>query len=336
MDRVIEIAPDADVTRLRCDRGVELTARHERVRHSADAALVVLRGGSLVARCSCWWRNAPVLDGDRVGLIGHYAAADRDAAAALLDRASGMLAGNGCCQAIGPVDGSTWRRYRFVDRSGPEYPFFLEPENPGHWPCDWKALGFAAVATYTSAITDDLALDVQRLAVASDALATARIAVRPLDLSRVEAELDAIFRLSLVSFARNFLYSPIDSDEFLESSRALLPFIHPELTLLAEQSGQLVGFVMALPDALQARRGTPVDTLIVKTVAVDPAVAGLGVGGALVALVHDRGRRFGFRRAIHALMHDGNVSQRISRRNAGAFRRYVVLGKKLAASGGGL
>ena len=89
---------------------------------------------------------------------------------------------------------------------------------------------------------------------------------------------------------------------------------------------------MALPDVLQAKRGHLVDTVIVKTVAVAPTLSGCGAGGALVALAHERARHLGFRRAIHALMHDGNVSGRISRRSADVFRRYVLLARSTNAA----
>ena len=164
-------------------------------------------------------------------------------------------------------------------------------------------------------------------------LRRAGVIVRPFDVSRTDTELHAIFRLLLASFERNFLYTPIAEEEFLLDSRALLPFVRPDLTLLAERDGQLVGFLMALPDVLQAQRGQPVDTVIVKTVAVAPVVSGCGVGSALVALAHDRARRLGFRRAIHALMHDSNVSRRISRRSARVFRRYVLLARSTNAAG---
>jgi predicted N-acetyltransferase YhbS len=136
----------------------------------------------------------------------------------------------------------------------------------------------------------------------------------------------------LASFERNFLYAPIAEEEFLHDGRTLLPFVRPELTFLAERDGQLVAFLMALPDVLQARRGRPVDTVIVKTVAVAPILHGSGVGSALVTLAHDRAQSLGFRRAIHALMHDSNPSLRISRRSARVFRRYALLARPTTAS----
>ena len=332
MDEVIEIATGADDVGARCDRGVELAPRDQRVRQAPDAVLVALRRGSLVARCSCWWRLTPVLDGHPVGMIGHYAAADRVAAGSVLERACAILSARERHQAVGPIDGSTWRRYRFAGDGHREAPFFLEPTNPGDWADDWAAAGFSPLATYVSAMTDDLTADDVRTTEAGDALRTAGVTVRPFDISRAETELHVIFQLLAASFDRNFLYAPIAEEEFLHDSRVLLPFVRPDLTLLAEREGRLVGLLMALPDVLQGKRGHVVDTVIVKTVAVAPTLSGCGVGGALVALAHDRAHRLGFRRAIHALMHDGNVSRRISRRSARVFRRYALLARPTSAA----
>jgi GNAT superfamily N-acetyltransferase len=334
MDEVIEIVADAVAVGARCDRGVELAARDQRVRHSPDAVLVALRRGSLVARCSCWWRETPPLDAHPVGMVGHYAAADRVAAASVLERACALLAANECHQAVGPIDGSTWRHYRFAGEGSLTAPFFLEPNNPGDWPADWAASGFSPLATYVSAMTDDLTADDLRTGQAHDVLRNSGITVRPFDISRADAELQAIFQLLLASFARNFLYAPIAEAEFLHDGRALLPFVRPELTFLGERDGQLVALLMALPDVLQAQRGHPVDTVIVKTVAVAPMLSGSGVGSALVTLAHDRARRLGFRRAIHALMHDRNPSLRISRRSARVVRRYALLARPTTAAPG--
>ena len=45
-------------------------------RHRPDESWAVADGGSVIARCSLWWTEAPPLAGQRVGAIGHYAASD--------------------------------------------------------------------------------------------------------------------------------------------------------------------------------------------------------------------------------------------------------------------
>jgi GNAT superfamily N-acetyltransferase len=216
-----------------------------------------------------------------------------------------------------------------VDDRGREPPFFLEPNNPEAWPSHWTANGFLPLAHYTSALNEDLSHEDPRTDAVLERLPEQGIRIRRFDPARADQELRRIYALSLVAFRRNFLYSPIGESEFLVQNRAVLPAARPELILLAEREDQLVGFMFALPDALKARRGEPVDTVILKTIAVDPAFSGSGLGGAMLDLVQRAARRLGFRRAIHALMHEDNISRRISNRYGRTFRRYALFARLL-------
>jgi GNAT superfamily N-acetyltransferase len=321
---------DADPA-VTCDRGVSLVPAAERRLHSPDCTLVLIDRGSLAARCGCWWTGTPLHDGRHVGVIGQYAAADADSGDALLAKACELLASRGAATAVGPMDGTTWRRYRFIVDRGVEPAFFLEPDNPDEWPGHWTRAGFAPLATYTSAMNDDLRSEDPRTAAALHRLREAGIAIRTFDAARTDVELQHIFRLSLAAFGRNFLYTPIAEEEFVAQYHAVLPHVRPELVLLAEKGEALVGFMFALPDLLQARGGGTIDTVILKTVAVDPPLGGMGLGGALMDLVQRNARDMGFRRAIHALIFETNVSRKISDRSARTFRRYVLFSKQLPA-----
>lgn len=296
-----------------------------------DETLQLTAGGRVVARCSCWWTDVPVLDGRRLGAIGQYEAVDAASGAAILAQACDLLASHGCEIAVGPMDGTTWRRYRFVVERGTEPPFFLEPDNPDDWPAHWAAAGFECLATYTSALNDDLAQTDPRTEARRERLADAGITIRAFDAARADMELRHMFALSLSAFSRNFLYTPISEAEFLSQQTSLLPYVTPELVLLAEQEERLVGFMFAVPDALEAQRGRGGTTVIMKTMAVDPAVGGIGLGGTLFDLAQRSAHRLGFRRAIHALIHETNTSGRISGRYARTIRRYALLSRKLGA-----
>ena len=320
---------DADPA-VACDRSVALVAEAERRLHAPDRTLLLVEGGSLIARCSCWWTGTARIDDRPVGVIGHYAAADASASGSLLFAACALLSANGAALAVGPMDGTTWRRYRFIVDRGTEPPFFLEPDNPDDWPGHWSAAGFAPLATYTSAVNDDLHVEDPRTPAALERLRAVGIGIRTLETARTGEELQRIFTLSLSAFSRNFLYTPIGEAEFMAQYQAVLPYVQSELVLAAEKDGALVGFMFALPDLLQARCGGAVDTFIIKTLAVDRSVGGMGLGGTLTDLVQRKAHALGFRRAIHALMHETNVSQKISHHSARSIRRYALYAKPLA------
>ena len=309
--------------------GIPLAPRADRERHAPDRHVVLLQDGVAVARCSCWWNSGPSLAGERLGLVGHYAAAAAASGAALLSHACALLSSAGCTMAAGPMDGNTWRRYRFVVDRGPEPPFFLEPDNPDEWPAHWLDAGFAPLARYSSAINDDLAVQDPRTPASLARRADAGISIRTFDPNRADDELRRIYRLSLAAFSSNFLYTPIAEAEFTAQNAALLPLLEPELILLAVRDGELAGYVFALPDVLQAKRTGAADTFIIKTVAVDPAVAGHGLGSLLIDRVQQSARQMGFRRAIHALMHERNASRTISGRYGRTIREYALYSRAL-------
>ena len=285
--------------------------------------------GQAVARGSLWWRGTPAHEGHTVGYVGHYAVSDPGASPALLAVALERLAAERCTLAVGPVDGNTWQRYRLLTERGTEPPFFMEPDNPDEWPGQFAAAGFTPLAHYCSALNDDLTVDDPRLADLERRVAEQGITIQSLRPERFEEEMRRVHALSLLSFRDNFLYSPIGEADFLAQYAPIRPHLRPELVLLAERRGELVGYVFAIPNLSQAQTGLPVDTAIVKTMAVHPDQAGLGLGSLLMARCQQAVRAAGFTRAIHALFHEANRSGRISGHTARVIRRYTLFARPL-------
>jgi predicted N-acetyltransferase YhbS len=227
------------------------------------------------------------------------------------------------------MDGNTWRSYRLVSDAGSEPPFFLEPWTPLEWNAHFAAAGFAPLATYHSSLSADLARVDERVPEAAERLRSGGVRLRELDPARFAEELSRIHELSLQAFSRNDLFTPVSRDEFVAQYRAVERYVDPRLTLVGERDGELAGFAFALPDLLQAQRGGRPDTVIVKTVAVRAGRRYGGLGAWLTAEVHARAAAAGFKRAVHALMHDANNSANISRRYATTLRRYTLYARRL-------
>jgi L-amino acid N-acyltransferase YncA len=286
-------------------------------------------GTRTLASCSLWWRQTPALDGAHVGLIGHYQSEDAQAAAQLLEHACKRLAATHCAVAVGPMDGSTWHSYRFVTERGSEPPFFLEPDNPDEWPAQFRRAKFSPLARYTSALDAGLELRDERAPQIEQRLSAAGVEIRPFDIDRFEDEVRGIYRVSLASFERNFLYQPIGEAEFLEMYRPLARFVDPRLAFVAEHARAVAGFVFTLPDYAAQTRGQRIDTVIVKTLArlADEVYRGLGV--ALLERSRRSAYEHGFKRGIHALMHDANPSTQLSGRFGATMRGYTLFSRSL-------
>lgn len=301
----------------------------------ADLSLLLPGEAVLRARCSLWWTQVPPLPGERIGVIGHFGAADAQGARLVLDAACEVLARQGCSLAVGPMDGNTWRRHRLVVESSGEPPFFLEPTNPATWPAWWEAAAFAPLAHYFSA-AGDLSADDPRATDVAARLEANGVRIRPVSADDFDAELRRIHDVACVSFRDNYLYTPLSFEPFAAQYRAVRPLLVPALALVAEQGARPVGFSFSIPDPStgsgQAPRATE-RTVIIKTVAILPERALLGgLGTLLVQRTREAARALGFTREVHALMHETNQSRNISARTARPIRRYALYARRLTSA----
>lgn len=292
--------------------------------------LALVEDDAVKACCSLWWSKVPEYEGEKLGVIGHFGASD-SSAVDLLEAAMQELRKAGCSFAIGPMDGNTWHNYRFVTQPGAEPPYFLEPQNPPEWPLWFEQAAFTPIAQYFSALNTNLAAEDPRIATAETRLRESGVSLRASATSSLTHDLESIFRVSLDSFAHNFLYTPIGREQFLEQYNRVLPYVDPRLVLMAERDAETVGFIFAIPDLLQRQRGVSIDTVILKTVAILPDTSLRGLGTVLVAHLHRTAHKLGYRRVIHALMHENNTSLNISRHYATIMRRYTLYSRSLRA-----
>lgn len=295
------------------------------------ACLVAWRGDRPLACCSL--TSAPDLHGAPgvTGMVGHYEALERAAGIALLLSARQGLAARGVARVLGPLNGSTWARYRLVLSPAPEDPafdpppFLGEPRNPLEYPEQFEAAGFEVVSRYESRIDEapgEDAVDAPQLAAR---VRSEGIRIRPLDPSRFEGELRTLFDLSLEAFAENPYYTPIDFDPFRRMYEGIRPLIDPGLVLIAEDArGAPLGFQFAFLDPLSHRDARPTRAVI-KTIATLPAARGLGLAGHMFDLIRRAACERGCVAVIHALMHVTNFSMNMSARHRTRhFRRYAL------------
>jgi len=292
--------------------------------HGADEHLV-LEDGS--ARCSVWWNEVPAMQGERPGCIGHFSAANEEAGLLVLQNALAVLKNHSCTRAVGPMNGNTWRSYRLVTDPGTEPPFFMEPENPAFWPGIFEAAGFSPLAQYSSSMVRDLARRDPRCPRALERLTGHGVEIR--NLQNFEEDLRKIYEVSVVGFTKNFLYTPLPEEAFLEQYLPYCEKIRPEFVYLAEQEGKPVGYLFAIPDYAEALRGEPIKTLIGKTLAILPGRAFAGLGVVLVEMLHRRALQAGYSQVIHALQNEENPVRNLSGAFGDVMRKYTLFSRTL-------
>jgi len=286
----------------------------------ADTVLACVEAGTPVASAALWLGGGLEWEGERAGFVGSYRCEEgrEDAAALLLTACARAAADAGLRWLLGPVDGSTWDRYRWIVERGEEPPFPGEPWHPDAWRAQFERAGFRACAAYRSTLCTDLAQRDPRLDRVRARLGALGIAIRPLDPSRFEEELAGIHALSRISFRDNLLYQDIPLEPFLDRYRPWRSKLDPALVRIARREGKVVGFVFGYP-------ASPAPgTAVLKTLAVDPERRLAGLGAVLLEEFHAEALRLGCTRVIHALMHESNRSINLSERYGHLIRRYAL------------
>lgn len=259
--------------------------------------------------------EAPDWDGVPTMALGKFACGSVQDGAAVLQTAAAAARQAGARRVLGPMDGTTWNSYRLVTESDGSPPFLMEPTSRPDDFAAFESAGFSPVARYFSArvALEDMA---HTPPLGDD------IRVVPWDGTDPEAHFAQVYDVSLSAFADNAFYTPISRDDFLAMYLPFVPVLRPEFVLFARNSaGALVGFLFGIPNY---GSGPSPDTVILKTY----ASLQHGAGQALAAVFHQAAREAGFRYAIHALIHETNVSGRRSAQlGANVFRRYALLGK---------
>jgi GNAT superfamily N-acetyltransferase len=294
-----------------------------------DRRMVAYRDGQPVARLGFGAREGFAGAPGETGYVGWYEAEDAEAGTRALAGAAERLLAEGASRVVGPLDGSTWHRYRVVmprdeQIEGGE-PFLSEPANPPDWARQFEEAGFRPILEYETRLVRSPAADPD-LAARRTALSGRGVRVRPLDLAEYERELRALYALSVDAFAANPFYTPTSFEEFATLYAGLRPLLDPSLVRLAEsRDGQLLGYVFAFPDALAAPERP---RIVLKTLAAHRDARGMGLGGILVDDIHAIAAERGAA-VLHALMQVSNVSESISRRSGSElFRRYVLYGRE--------
>ncbi len=268
------------------------------------------------ATAKIWFGDTPSLNGKAIAVLGALQAKDQKDAQETIRLARSKARELSCDVLVGPMDGTTWQRYRAIVESDGSQAYFLESPYGAEVAEAFKAEGAKIIASYASARS----VKPERRYSPNIAERTGRndLAVRELNAATAEDDLRAMYQLCLKAFQNNFLYSPINEKEFLNLYLPVIPKIPVENVLLAkDDSGTLRGFIFAVPNLLAP---DPAGEIIIKTYASDVR----GLGGWLADELQQRAQARGVTSFIHALMHEDNVSLKNSAHYAKPFRKYAL------------
>lgn len=220
---------------------------------------------------------------------------------------------------IGPMNGSTWKSYRFTkDRHEDSY--ITEPFHKGYYAAQFKQAGFEIAAEYITQIAkvqmpDDIFVD-KKLA----------ITYRAIDKQQFEKELKRIFDFCNHVFRKNFLFTEINEITFLEKYLTLKDLITADFVLLAEHKGKVVGLLFALHDYYCQHE----KRLVVKTLARKYGAEYTEVARELTRKIVQIALKHNYNSMLHAFMLKSNTSKSVSDSYFGnLFRTYQLFYKEL-------
>jgi len=265
------------------------------------------------------WFDGPAWDNHaKVATVGKCKFVDGPAGARLLEQAVARAKSAGATALIGPMEGDTWHAYRLISERGDAKPFMMEPSSADHDRAAFEAAGFAEVSSYFSASVPMSELP------GAKPKARDSFTISHWDGSDPDGLFTQVYELSTQAFAGNPFYKHIALEDFLAMYRPVVPMLKQELILFARDAqDNLVGFLFGIPNYTE---GPQTKSVILKTY----ASLQKGAGHWLSYQFYVNAKAMGFETAIHALMHDDNLSAvRSGMNGADIFRRYALMGRAL-------
>lgn len=262
--------------------------------------------------------DGPEWAGRPAACIGKFTCKSVAAGTELLHGACAYIRDQGITQVIGPMDGDTWHSYRYVTQSDGRSAFLLEPSDKPDGLAALQQAGFSQISGYFSASVPLEEATINPPKTQTD------LTVTQWDGTDPEALFGQVYDLSVAAFAANAFYKPITREAFLAMYMPVVPMMKKELIFFArDPSGELAGFLFGIPNY---NEGPQTQTVILKTY----ASLQKGAGQLLANAFHSTAKELGYQTAIHALIHDDNLSAlRSAAEGAEIFRRYGLFGKRL-------
>lgn len=250
--------------------------------------------------------------------IGGFTCKTIDAGVQILDQALVYVRQNGQRRILGPMDGDTWHSYRVVTQSDNSPTFLLEPTAQPEVLQVLQIAGFKEISSYFSA----------RVPLAQTAQtplnAPNEFKIETWNGEQPEKLFEQVYDLSTSAFSKNAFYKPITRDAFMAMYMPMVPMLKPELIFFARRPDQsLAGFLFGTPNYAE---GPKPNNAILKTY----ASLTKGAGQHLAYAFRRTAAALGYISAIHALIHDDNLSAvRSASEGADIFRRYGLFGLKI-------
>lgn len=186
---------------------------------------------------------------EAAGFFGFYESHnDEEVCSGLLNAVRDVLKDKGMNLMRGPMSFSTNEECGFLIEGYEEPPMLMTPHNPPYYNDLMERYGMQKAKdlyAFIHQVRDTLPEKVLRVA----AIAEKRgVSVRPVDKSRFNDEMTIFQKVYNSAWEKNWGFIPLTDEEIVYMGERLKQIAVPELTLIAEDNGEPVGFLGLLPD----------------------------------------------------------------------------------------
>ena len=221
-------------------------------------------------------RVAAILDkahnrfhGENAGFFGFFESVNDPAVAeALLARARRWVFDRGAKFLRGPVNPSTNYECAMLIDGFDSDPMVMMTYNPSYYPALMDRVGLRKAKDLYAYLSNANTIDMNKIGRVGDrAIAANGVEVRPIDTKNFAADVERLWGVYNSAWERNWGFIPMSKEEWLLQAKEMKQILKPELVLVGEVEGRVVGFALALPDinqALKPARGRLLPTGIVK------------------------------------------------------------------------
>jgi hypothetical protein len=237
--------------------------------HASADYFLALRGDQVVGTIAAISNeNYNNFQGTNVGFFGFFEVLeDPEAAKALLEKAEQWVKEAGHDTVIGPAQFSSNDELGLLIDGYDDRPRILMTYNPPRYQTYLEANGYRKAMdlwAYSMPVAEFVANTPQKLIRVVEKIRKRRnLTVRTLDMSRYDEEVRAFKHIYNTSWEKNWGFVPFTDPEMDLMAKQMKQIIDPDLVILVESEGKIIGGSISLPDLNQPLRkayprpGTP-------------------------------------------------------------------------------
>jgi GNAT superfamily N-acetyltransferase len=227
------------------------TRKHPFYANAELACFVARQNGRTVGRiASILDRNYNRFHQENLGFFGFFETEDsQEVADALLAAARRWLAERDVQIIRGPLNPSSNYECGMLVEGFDSSPFVMTTYNARYYPRLLERAGWSKAKDLLAYSTTPQSVAFEKVGrVASRALKSNGVRVRPIQMKKFNEEVQAVWEVYNAAWSRNWGFVPMTKEEFLAMGKEMKQILVPEFVLIGEVGERVVGFALALPD----------------------------------------------------------------------------------------